>query len=80
MLRNTHDLKTKESDLEIEIKDTSNIEEETIKAYSEQHPSNFNSIISELLNCLSIEKQEDEKTETFTNRLLEGTKKVLKFK
>jgi len=79
ILRNTHDLKVKETELEIEIKDSANIEEETISVYSEQHPSDFNLLIPELVNSLSIEKQEDEKTETFTNRLMEGAKKMLKF-
>jgi len=79
MLRNTHDLKTKEMELEIEVKNSENIEEETIKIYSEQNPSDFNSLIPELMNSLSIEKQEGEKTEMFNNRLLEGVKKILKF-
>jgi len=78
VLRNTHDLKVKETELEIEIKDTENIEEETIKVYSEQHPSDLNALIPTLLNSLSIEKQEDEKTEIFTNRLMDDVKKVLK--
>ncbi len=79
LLKNTHDLKTKEVELEVEIKDSENIEEETIGVYSEKNPSDFNSLIPELMNSLSIEKQEDEKTEVFTNRLLDGIKKVLKF-
>ena len=79
ILRNTHDLKTKEIELEIEVKDSENIEEEAIKMYSEQNPSDFNDMIPELINYLSIEKQEDEKNDIFTNRLLEGARKVLKF-
>ena len=79
LLKNTHDLKTKEPKLEIEVKNTENIEQETIKIYSEQNPSDFNQLILELMNTLSIEKQEGEKTEIFTNRLLEEAKKILKF-
>ena len=79
LLKNTHDLKTKEVELEIEVKDSENIEEETIKIYSEQNPADFNNLISPLMNSLSIEKQEGETTETFTNRLMEESKKVLKF-
>ena len=78
ILKNTHNLKIKEVELEIDIKDTENIEEETISVYSKQNPSDLNSLISELINHLSIEKQEGEKTEIFTNRILEGAKKVLK--
>ncbi|RLG11951.1 hypothetical protein DRN73_03910 [Candidatus Pacearchaeota archaeon] len=79
MLRNTHDLKTKEVELEVEVRNSENIEEETIKIYSEQNPSDFNKLIPELINCLSIEKQEGEKTEIFNKRLLEEAKKILKF-
>ena len=31
------------------------------------------------MNPLGIEKQEDEKTAVFENRLLDGVKKILKF-
>lgn len=79
VLKNTHDLKTKEFELEIDIKNTENIEEETIKAYSEENPSDFNKLIPQLINALSIEKQEDERTEVFTNRLLDSAKKILEF-
>ena len=78
MLKNTHDLKTKEVELDVEIKDAENIEEETIKIYSEQNPSDFNQLIPQLIEALSIEKQEDEKSENFTNRILDATKKILK--
>ncbi len=79
MLKNTHDLKTQEVKLELEVENKENIEEETIKVYSEKNPSDFNSMIPELMNCLSIDKQEDEKNEIFTNRLMDGIKKMLKF-
>jgi len=79
MLRNTHDLKQKEMELEIEIKDSENIEDDTVEIYSGQNPSDFNSLIPLLLNSLSIEKQEGETSETFLNRLVAETKKVLKF-
>jgi DNA repair protein SbcD/Mre11 len=81
LLRNTHDLKEKQQDLEIdtEIKSEEDIEEETIKIYSKENPSDFNKLIPELMNALAIEKQEGEKTERFESRLLESTKKVLKF-
>ncbi len=72
-------LKTKEVGLEIEVKDTENIEEETIKIYSEQNPSHFNKLIPQLINTLSIEKQEGETTDNFTNRLMEESKKILRF-
>ena len=79
LLRNTHDLKIKETEMEIEIKDSGNIEEEIIESYSEKNPSDFNKLVPSLINTFSIEKQEGEKTEIFVNRLIEGAKKVLKF-
>jgi DNA repair exonuclease SbcCD nuclease subunit len=79
MLRNTHDLKQKEIELEIEVKESENIEDDTVKIYSEQNPSQFNLSIPLLLNSLSIEKQEGETSETFLNRLVAETKKVLNF-
>jgi len=79
MLKNTHDLKTKEVELEIEVKDTENIESEVIENYSNENPSNFNELIPQLMNVLSLEKQEDEKAVIFENRLLDATKKILGF-
>ena len=79
LLRNTREIKTKEVEMEIEIGDTEDIEEETVKVYSEQNPSDFNKLIPQVINTFSIEKQEDEKSDVFINRLLDGTKKVLKF-
>jgi len=79
MLKNTHDLITKEPELEIEVKDIENIEEEAINIYSEKNPSDFNKLLPQLINSLSIEKQEGEKSESFTNRIIEEAKKILKF-
>lgn len=79
LLKNTHDLKAKESDFEINIRNNENVEEETIKIYSEQNYSEFNDLIPHLMNSLCLEKQEDEKTEVFTNRVLEEARRILKF-
>jgi hypothetical protein len=79
MLRNTHELRQKEVELEIEVKESENIEDDTIRLYSDQNPSQFNISIPLLLNSLSIEKQEGETSETFLNRLVAETKKVLNF-
>ncbi|VVB79321.1 DNA double-strand break repair protein Mre11 [uncultured archaeon] len=79
LLRNTHDLTTKEVELEIEIKSSENVEEESIKVYSEKNPSDFNEIIPQLMSTLTLEKMEGEKNETFSMRLVEETKKILKF-
>jgi len=79
MLKNTHDLKSKETEIEADITDTENVEEEAIKVYSEQNPSDFNDLIPPLMNALSIDKQEGETTDNFTKRVLDSSKKLLKF-
>ncbi len=80
LLRNTHELKTRETELELEIRETENIEEETIKIYREQNPSDFNQYIFQLMNALSTEKQEGETIESFTGRLSDEFDKILALK
>ncbi len=77
ILRNTHDLKTSEANLNIEIKNKDNLEEEALKIYKEENPSEFNKFIPELMNILSIEKQEGETVDTFNSRILGESKKIL---
>ena len=79
ILRNTHELKVKELEMEINVTDSDNIEEETIKNYAQGNPSKFNILINDLIEVLSIEKQEGETNDTFTTRLLGGAKKILNF-
>jgi DNA repair protein SbcD/Mre11 len=79
ILKNTHNLKTKETDIEIKIEDSENIEEDIIEIYKDENPSEFNSFIEGLMSALYLEKQEGETTENFTRRIVEGAKKVLKF-
>ena len=76
ILKNTHDLKNKEIDVEINLTNTENIEEETIKFYSEKNLSGFNHLVPQLINSLSIEKQEGETTENFNKRLMEASQKI----
>lgn len=78
ILRNLHELKEKEVELNIEVKETGDIEEEAVKIYSDEHPSNFNEVISRLMHNLDIEKQEGETTTVFETRVLENVKNLLK--
>ncbi len=80
MLRNTHDLKTKEIEIEIEVKNIENIENEVVNLYSEKNPSKFNKLIQQLIDTLSLEKQEGETVEGFTKRLMDETKKILEYR
>lgn len=79
LLKNTHDLKTKEMELNFVVENNEDIEDETIKVYTEENPSDFDSLISQLINSLSIEKQEGEKTESFSNRVIEEARRILRF-
>ena len=79
LLKNTHELKTKEVEMEVEVGNIENVEEEAINIYSSQNPVDFNKFIPQLLHSLSLEKQEGEKLESFTTRLLEENKRILNF-
>ena len=79
LLKNTNKLRTKEIEIESEIEKSENIEEETIKIYSRQNPSPFDYKIEQLINSLSIEKQEGETSETFSSRIIDESKKILNF-
>jgi len=79
MLQNTRDLKTKEVELDFEVESPKNMEEEAIKIYSEKNPSDFNSLIPQLINSLSIEKQEGETSDDFSRRIFEESRKILNF-
>jgi len=79
VLRNTHDLKSKELEFDFEIKNKENLEGETVKKYSNENPSKFNHIINDLIQALSIEKQEGETVDSFNTRLIEESKRILKF-
>ncbi|MBI4116795.1 DNA repair exonuclease [Candidatus Pacearchaeota archaeon] len=79
LLKNIHDLKTKEAEIDLEIEKSGGIEEETIKIYSEKNPSDLNKIIPSLISSLSMEKQEGETTETFSSRVFDESRKILNF-
>ena len=81
MLKNTHDLKSKELEMDMDVseKSSENIEDETINNYAEKNPSEFNNKIPQLMSALSLEKQEDEKNETFNSRLIDEVRRILEF-
>jgi hypothetical protein len=80
-LKNTHDLETMESEFGFYSpeKSSDNIEKETIEVYSKENPSDFNKLIPELINTMSMEKQEDEKNETFNSRLFSESRRIMNF-
>ena len=54
-----------------------NVEEQIIEEYTEKNPADFNKFLPKLMDALSIEKNEDEKSQVFESRLLEELKKIL---
>ena len=78
VLKNTHDLKTREEDVEFDVGEE-DIEEETIKLYTEKNPSELHRFTNQLIDSLSIEKQEGETSESFSKRIFDESKKILNF-
>jgi len=80
-LRNTSKLKTKETqqaEIKIESSDMEKVEKQIIEDQSKKAPSRFNNFILPLIHTLSLEKQEDEKSNVFQDRLYSEVRKVLK--
>lgn len=77
-LRNISALKIRETEIEnIETEDVEQIEEKIIQDLEKQNPSDFNKFMPQLINSLSIEKNEDEKSNIYETRLLDDLKKIL---
>jgi len=68
-LKNISKLITEEPEFKLEIEDMNKLEDEIIKKYCQENQSKLNSLIPSLLNALSLEKQEDENSQTFALRL-----------
>jgi hypothetical protein len=79
ILKNIHNLKIKDAEIEYEIEKSDNIEDEIIKIHSQQSETVFDSKILQLINFLSTEKQEGETSETFSSRILDESRKILEF-
>jgi len=82
MLRNISAIKTQDTEFEMESHGTENvdsIEKKIMGEYSKQNPSdaNFNKHLPQLMNALSLEKNEDEKSVVFEDRLLSELKSLL---
>jgi DNA repair protein SbcD/Mre11 len=79
-LKNTSKLEIEKQDLQIKFEtdqDKENIEELLKENYKKENPSELNKLIQPLIESLSLEKQEDEKSATFESRLLLGLGKIL---
>jgi len=76
-LKNTSKLVTEEAGVDIDMGNMENIEENIIKKYLEENHSKFNSLISQLIGALDLEKHEDERNIPFEERMLNDIKKIL---
>ncbi|MDO8517091.1 MAG: hypothetical protein Q7S33_03105, partial [Nanoarchaeota archaeon] len=76
-LRNISSLRTQDLDMQIGTEEVDNVEEKIIEEYSGKNPTEFNKIMPQLINILSVEKNEDEKIVIFENRLMDELKKIL---
>ena len=79
-LRNITQLKTKESGIELEsghIENVEEIEKVIQEEFANENPHDFNKFLPQLMNSLSIEKNEDEKAVHFEARLIDEIKKTL---
>lgn len=76
-LRNISAIRVQETEIEIESDDMENIEEKIIEEYAQQNPADFNKYLPSLMEALSIEKNEDEKSVIYENRLLDELKNIL---
>ncbi len=77
-LKNTSKLEVEKQNLEIQLEanEMEKVEEVLIEKYEKENPSNFNEKIIQLMESLSIEKQEGEKSAIFESRLLSGLNKL----
>ncbi|HRZ86074.1 MAG TPA: exonuclease SbcCD subunit D [Candidatus Paceibacterota bacterium] len=79
-IKNISKLTFEENELYIETKDMHIVEDSIIKDYFEKNPSNFSDKIPLLIKTLGMEKQEDEKNQVFSDRLLSELSSILNFK
>jgi len=80
-LRNISQLRTKESGIKLDeakVGDVEEIEKLIQKEFSDENPHEFNSQLSQIMNILSLEKSEEEKSAVFENRLISELKNTLK--
>ena len=77
ILKSISQLEKEEAEIKMEVDDMERLEEEIIKKYNKENSSKFNSYIPQLINTLSLEKEEDETTINFNSRLFSELNKLL---
>jgi len=82
-LRNLSSLKIQEMEFESDtspIDNVSGIEDKILEDYSKKNPTDFNKYLPRLMSVLSIEKNEDEKSSVFEDRLFSELREVMELK
>ncbi len=77
-LKNTSKLEVKNEEIEIKLEsnEMEKVEEVLVKKYELENKSTLNELIFQLMDGLSMEKQEDEKSTTFESRLFLELNKI----
>ena len=78
-LKNTSNLEIGKQDMQIEFQsnDMEKVEIELVKKYEVKNPSLFNKKIFQLMESLSMEKQEGEKNAIFEERLIQNISNIM---
>lgn len=78
LLKSTSKIHMPDSELKFDILDSGNLEQEIVKKFENTNPGKFNFFIDPLMKALQVEKQDDEKTSIFEERILAEAGKILK--
>ena len=78
-LKSTSKLLVAEPEVQLEEIDSEDLESRIISRFEENNPSKFNSLIPHFIRVLQNEKQEDEKSLVFEERLILEINKVLQY-
>ncbi|MFH1711425.1 MAG: DNA repair exonuclease [Nanoarchaeota archaeon] len=79
-IRSISKLSMEETHLEIQVSEMEQVEEVILKEIIEKNPGQFIKFVNPLINSLSLEKQEDEKSAVFEERLFSEVNKILDIK
>jgi DNA repair exonuclease SbcCD nuclease subunit len=77
LVKSTSGLESEEIKLEIEVSDMDQIEDSIISSYINENPTGFTRFVNPLINSLSMERQDDEKSAIFEDRLFGEISKIL---
>jgi len=76
-LKSTSKLHMPEQEFKLDLTNYEDMESQIVEKFQEKNPSKFNTLISNLMNSLSVQKNEDETRLTFEDRLLSETERIL---